>query len=63
MARKVSDEFTVPLCAEHHRGLHRHGDEQAWWRLKAIDAASVAAKLWAESQTRALPPPSLQASG
>jgi DNA recombination protein Rad52 len=63
MARKVSDEFTVPLCAEHHRDLHRHGDEQAWWRLKAIDAVAVAAKLWSESQARALAPPSRQASG
>jgi hypothetical protein len=23
--RKVSDEFTVPLCRLHHRELHRHG--------------------------------------
>jgi DNA recombination protein Rad52 len=63
MARKVSDEFTVPLCTEHHRDLHRHGDEQAWWRLKAIDAVAVAARLWTESQRRALAPPSRQASG
>jgi hypothetical protein len=27
LGRKVSDEFTVPLCRGHHRELHRHGDE------------------------------------
>jgi hypothetical protein len=27
--RKVSDEFTVPLCRGHHREVHRHGDEAA----------------------------------
>jgi ERF superfamily len=32
LGRKVSDEFTVPLCRGHHRELHRCGDEAAWWR-------------------------------
>jgi hypothetical protein len=27
MGRKVSDEFTVPLCRIHHRKLHLRGDE------------------------------------
>ena len=31
MGRKVSDEFTVPLCRTHHRDNHRFGDEVAWW--------------------------------
>ena len=31
--RKVSDEFTVPLCRGHHRELHRCGDEAAWWTI------------------------------
>ena len=26
LGRKVSDEFTVPVCRLHHRELHRHGD-------------------------------------
>jgi hypothetical protein len=30
LSRKVSDEFTVPLCRGHHREIHRHGDEAAW---------------------------------
>ena len=25
--RKVSDEYTVPVCRVHHRELHRYGDE------------------------------------
>ena len=32
LSRKVSDEFTVPLCRGHHREVHRSGDEAAWWR-------------------------------
>lgn len=31
LGRKVSDEFTVPLCRSHHLSLHRQGDERAWW--------------------------------
>jgi hypothetical protein len=31
LGRKVSDEFTVPLCRGHHREVHRYGDEAAWW--------------------------------
>ena len=27
LGRKVSDEFTVPLCRDHHQRLHRHGNE------------------------------------
>ena len=27
LGRKVSDEFAVPLCREHHRKLHHHGNE------------------------------------
>jgi len=27
LGRKVSDEFTVPLCRGHHREVHRVGDE------------------------------------
>ncbi len=29
MGRKVSDEWTVPLCAIHHRALHAVGDEES----------------------------------
>jgi hypothetical protein len=46
LGRKVSDEFTVPLCSLHHRELHRHGDERAWWASRGIDALQVAEELW-----------------
>src|SRR6202048_4245103 len=32
LGRRVSDEFTVPICRLHHRELHRSGDEAAWGR-------------------------------
>ena len=37
MGRRVSDEFTVPLCRGHHRALHRAGDEAKWWKETGID--------------------------
>jgi hypothetical protein len=43
---RVSDEFTVPVCRIHHRELHRHGDEAAWWGKLSIDPVPVALKLW-----------------
>lgn len=46
LGRKVSDEFTVPLCSVHHRELHSHGDERVWWAQRGIDALAVAAQLW-----------------
>ena len=49
LGRKVSDEFTVPLCRGHHRELHRHGDEAKWWRKIAIDPMPVARELWLET--------------
>ena len=48
MARKVSDEYVVPLCNIHHFELHQTGDERAWWKDKKIDPMAVARKLWAE---------------
>jgi len=30
LGRKVSDEFTVPLCRGHHREVHHCGDEVTW---------------------------------
>jgi hypothetical protein len=44
--RKVSDEFTVPLCRSHHREVHRRGDEAAWWQEGGIDPATSARALW-----------------
>ena len=46
MGRKVSDEFTVPLCATHHHELHIRGNELDWWKDKQIEPLSIAAELW-----------------
>jgi hypothetical protein len=46
LGRKVSDEFTVPLCRVHHREAHRSRDEQAWWRRLALDPLRIAERLW-----------------
>jgi hypothetical protein len=54
LGRKVSDEFTVPLCRGHHRELHRYGDEAGWWQKLGLDPASAARALWLK--THPLPP-------
>ena len=46
LGRKVSDEFTVPLCREHHQQLHRHGNERAWWANVNVAPLEVARSLW-----------------
>jgi DNA recombination protein Rad52 len=51
MSLKVSDEFTVPLCAGHHDALHKTGDERAWWaRHGIIEPLKMAERLWAASR-------------
>jgi len=49
LGRKVSDEFTAPLCRTHHRQVHHAGNEAAWWRDMSIDALEIARGLWQES--------------
>jgi hypothetical protein len=49
LGRKVSDEFTVPLCRGHHREVHRCGDEAAWWRKAVLDPTVAARALWVET--------------
>ena len=51
LALKVSDEFTVPLCAIHHTENHATGDERKWWSDRKIDPLAVAQELW-KSTTR-----------
>jgi hypothetical protein len=46
LGRKVSDEFTVPLCRDHHRELHRHGNELAWWASMQLAPIQIARELW-----------------
>ena len=50
LGRKVSDEFTVPLCRAHHQQLHRHGNEKAWWANLQISPLETAKELWDASQ-------------
>jgi hypothetical protein len=49
LGRKVSDEFTVPLCRRHHQDLHRHGNEKAWWTNLQLDPLPIAKELWQTS--------------
>jgi hypothetical protein len=46
LGRKVSDEWTVPLCSTHHGALHSFGDEAQWWKNKRIDPIAHAVRLW-----------------
>jgi hypothetical protein len=49
LGRKVSDEFTVPLCRDHHHALHRHGNEISWWANFQIAPMEIARELWRTS--------------
>ncbi len=49
LGRKVSDEFTVPLCRSHHREIHRCGNEALWWQKTGLDPLAAARALWLES--------------
>ena len=49
LGRKVSDEFTVPLCRGHHREVHHCGDEAAWWRNVGMNPVATARALWLET--------------
>ena len=50
LGRKVSDEYTVPVCRLHHRELHRYGDEASWWAGVNIDPVLIALELWRRSR-------------
>ena len=54
LGRKVSDEFTVPLCRGHHREVHGSSDEATWWNNAGIEPTVFARALWLE--THPLPP-------
>ncbi len=63
LGRKVSDEFTIPLCRGHHREVHRCGDEAAWWRKAGIDPTVTARTLWLDTHPLPSPAPVLGADG
>jgi hypothetical protein len=46
LGRKVSDEFTVPLCRDHHNELHGGSNEMAWWGNLQIAPVEIAKGLW-----------------
>jgi hypothetical protein len=47
---KVSDEFTVPLCAIHHGEIHSTGNERQWWEQRKIDPLAIANALWRQGR-------------
>jgi hypothetical protein len=55
LGRKVSDEFTVPLCRGHHREVHHCGDEAAWWDKTGIVPTATARSLWLKSHPLPIP--------
>jgi hypothetical protein len=50
LSLKVSDEFTVPLCAIHHNQIHTTGKEREWWQERNIDPVKIASRLWQQSR-------------
>jgi Rad52/22 family double-strand break repair protein len=52
LSLKVSDEFTVPLCAIHHHHIHTTGKEKEWWQERNIDPVKIASGLWQQSRQR-----------
>ncbi len=51
LGRKVSDEYTVPVCRLHHRDLHGYGDESSRWAGVNVDPVPVALALWRRSRS------------
>jgi DNA recombination protein Rad52 len=52
---KVSDEFTVPLCAIHHSENHATGNEKGWWEQHKIDPLVIAETLWHRGRLSSAP--------
>lgn len=48
IGEKPSDNWTVPLCSEHHREQHLIG-ERNFWKSKQRDPVTVAMALWINS--------------
>jgi hypothetical protein len=68
LGRKVSDEFTVPLCRTHHRELHQGGDEltwwhhrNVWWHHRNVDPMPTAQRLWRATHRSSESPTSISA--
>jgi hypothetical protein len=63
LSLKVSDEFTVPLCAIHHSENHATGDERKWWEQHKIDPLPVASALWRSRRLPLTAPPKATIGG
>jgi len=63
LGRKVSDEYTVPLCRGHHRSAHRYGDEAGWWKNAGVDPTLTARALWLETHPLPLVPDKMPIEG
>lgn len=52
---RAGDNWQVPLCRNRHHlasaldGVHRDGNERAWWEAKRIDPLALAERLWRQS--------------
>jgi hypothetical protein len=55
LGRKVSDEFTVPLCRKHHQELHHYGNEANWWANMQIAPIPIATELCKKSPANMSP--------
>jgi hypothetical protein len=51
---KVSDEFTVPLCAIHHHHIHTTRKELEWWQERNINPSKLLAAFG--NKATAIPP-------
>jgi hypothetical protein len=63
LGRKVSDEFTVPLCRGHHREVHCCGNEAAWWQKAGMDPAAAARALWLKTHPLPARPKTVSTEG
>ena len=63
LSLKVSDEFTVPLCAIHHNHIHTTLKEREWWQQRNIDPLKTAGELWQTSRARLLDEESAHSEG
>jgi hypothetical protein len=51
VALKPSDQYSAPICMEHHAEIHQIGSRTFEVRYQ-VDLSSIAAKLWMESNRR-----------
>ncbi len=40
----------LPLCATHHRSLRAVGNEEKWWKIRAINPITRAERPWMKTR-------------